>query len=177
MNQRCLPAFFFAVQLIRCFSDFLQSLPALVFCCDGMQRHAAIKGYTGDDQSFWRRNHEKSQNISSGTLFAIDEKQLTEKQLPEINRNIAFENSPFTPKRKIHLNQPWIFRDKLLVSGMVVLMVEYSQQALPLFQSVRIFEKSHIKEKTHVYLVPKLYPWDDCIFAYMQTINISHSCG
>lgn len=126
--------------------------------------------------SFWRRNHEKSRNISSGLcLQLMKNKWLT---LPEINRNIALENSSFTPKGTfIDLNQPLIFRDKLLVSGMVVLMVEYSQQTLPLFQSVRIFEKSHIKEKTHVYLVPKLYPWDDCVFAYMQTIKISHSCG
>ena len=144
----------------------------VVTACSGMQRSKGTPVTTSLFGEEIMRNHKTSRR--GLCLQLMKNNWLT---LPEINRNIAFENSPFTQKRKIHLNQPLIFRDKLLVSGMVVLMVEYSQQALPLFQSVRIFEKSHIKEKTHVYLVPKLYPWDDCIFAYMQTINISHSCG
>jgi len=58
----------------RTTDPLLQRLPSVPtrfgLFCDGMQRHAAIKGYTGD-WSFWRRNHEKSRNISSGLYLQL----------------------------------------------------------------------------------------------------------
>ena len=86
-------------------ATFFSPYPLWSESCDGMQRHAAIKGYTGDDQSFWRRNHEKSRHISSGLCLQLMKNNwLT---LPEINRNIAPENSPFTPKGKFIWTNHW----------------------------------------------------------------------